>query len=71
MGGVAEHRDPARLDRDVDAVEHLARVDVDQAPARDDEVGGLAAHADVGQRAGEARQRRAPVDHARQLRILG
>ena len=36
VGGVAEHRDPPRLDRDVDAVEHLARVDVDQAPAGDE-----------------------------------
>ena len=67
VGGVAEHRDAPRLDRDVDAVEHLARVDVDQAPAGDDEVGGLAAHADVRQRSGEARERGAPVDHARQL----
>ena len=67
VGGVAEHRDAPRLDRDVDAVEHLARVDVDEAPAGDDEVGGLAAHADVRQRSGEARERGAPVDHARQL----
>ena len=70
VGGVAEHRDPPRLDRDVDAVEHLARVDADQAPAGDEQVGGLAAHADVRERAREARERRAAVDHSRELCIL-
>ena len=54
---VAEHGDAAVLDRDVGAVEDLAGVDVDEAPARDQEVGGRAAHADVRERAGRARQR--------------
>jgi hypothetical protein len=55
--GVAEHRDPAGAHRDVDAVEDLARVDVDEPPAGDQQVGGPAAHADVGQRAGEGGER--------------
>ena len=49
VAGVAEHRDPPVLHRHVDAVVDLARVDVDEPAAGDQQVGGRAAHADVGE----------------------
>jgi hypothetical protein len=46
---VAEHRDAAVPHRDVDVVQHLARVDVDEAAARDQQVCRLTPHADGGE----------------------
>ena len=50
-----------RYDREHDAIEvgghDLARVDVDEPAAADQQVGGRAAHADVGERAGGGGQR--------------
>ena len=56
---VAEHRHAPVGDGDIDAVEHLARVHVDQAAAADDQVGGLTAHADGAQLARHLEERSA------------
>ena len=56
---VAEHRHAAVGDRDVGAVEDLARVHVHEPAAADDEVGGPPAHADGGQLARELEKRTA------------
>ena len=65
VGGVAEHRDAPVADRDVHAVQHLARVDVDQTSAGDQQVCRLAAHADGGQRAADLSEALPGRTHAR------